>query len=290
MILRRSFLICFLLAVVTAALPRPVYSQVEINLDALEHYNPPPMFETAPEPPPATTKSPPVRETRPPTTKTEPKQAKHFVPPKPKRKPYSRIVNATPNRPVKPAPMKPEPHISVQAAPVEPVDMEPIDITEDPLQTGLITPSARDVLSQIDPDADMPTEIPEITEPAPSQITEAPVRTVRPTALPVDDSNMLRLEFLPGVTELPKNLQYILIEKALVKAARSSKSRIEIRSFASGIDESISSARRVSLARGLEIRNFLVKNNIDPKRIDIRPLGENTEIIPMDHVDILFAE
>jgi hypothetical protein len=54
---------------------------------------------------------------------------------------------------------------------------------------------------------------------------------------------------------------------------------------ASGPAADVSSARRVSLARGLAVKEALVAGGLPPTRIDIRPMGRTEEAA--DAVDVL---
>jgi|GEM_PF-2610107 len=62
--------------------------------------------------------------------------------------------------------------------------------------------------------------------------------------------------------------------------------RIEILSYAQAVDDTPSSARRVSLARALALRTYLLSKKIDSHRIDVRALGNNTNMLPIDRIDV----
>ncbi|MGN7501500.1 MAG: OmpA family protein [Alphaproteobacteria bacterium] len=63
--------------------------------------------------------------------------------------------------------------------------------------------------------------------------------------------------------------------------------RIEIKSFAEPIDDSPSSARRTSLARALAIRDHILNHNIASHRMDLRALGQQTNKLPIDRIEII---
>jgi len=66
--------------------------------------------------------------------------------------------------------------------------------------------------------------------------------------------------------------------------------RIQIQSFATPQDTGISSDRRIALSRALAIRDYLLENKIEPEQIDIRALGAETDVTPVDRVDILLLK
>ena len=66
--------------------------------------------------------------------------------------------------------------------------------------------------------------------------------------------------------------------------------RLQIQCFANPPDSSVSSARRLSLARGLAIRSWLIDRGIAAGRMDIRALGSETEKTPVDRADLVFFD
>jgi outer membrane protein OmpA-like peptidoglycan-associated protein len=66
------------------------------------------------------------------------------------------------------------------------------------------------------------------------------------------------------------------------------KLRIELVAYASGSADQASEARRVSLARAISVRAYLIEKNIDSKRIEVRALGNRTDAGGVaDRVDVL---
>ena len=68
-----------------------------------------------------------------------------------------------------------------------------------------------------------------------------------------------------------------------------SSTRLQLRSYATDINESASAARRLSLARALAVRSFLIEAGVNSTRIDVRALGAKNERGPADRVDLVVA-
>ncbi len=65
--------------------------------------------------------------------------------------------------------------------------------------------------------------------------------------------------------------------------------RIEIKCYASGTSDTESKARRKSLQRCINIRQYLFKKDVRTTRMDVRALGLKSEGQPADRVDIVPA-
>lgn len=62
--------------------------------------------------------------------------------------------------------------------------------------------------------------------------------------------------------------------------------RVQLMAFAGEGDLSASRARRLSLSRALAVRSYLIESGISSTRIDVRALGNKTEVKPMNRVDL----
>jgi outer membrane protein OmpA-like peptidoglycan-associated protein len=63
--------------------------------------------------------------------------------------------------------------------------------------------------------------------------------------------------------------------------------RLQLKAYASGGQDSTNTARRLSLSRALAVRAFLIDNNIQSTRMDVRALGDRNEGGPADRVDLV---
>ena len=63
--------------------------------------------------------------------------------------------------------------------------------------------------------------------------------------------------------------------------------RIQVNAYASGTQETVSAARRLSLSRALNVRSYLIEQGVRSTRIDVRAIGLPEDNGPADRVDIL---
>ncbi len=65
--------------------------------------------------------------------------------------------------------------------------------------------------------------------------------------------------------------------------------RLQLRAYAQSDDGGQSSARRMSLSRGLMVRSYLIDKGIKPVRLDVRAMGTESDSGPIDRVDLVFV-
>jgi glucose/arabinose dehydrogenase len=84
-----------------------------------------------------------------------------------------------------------------------------------------------------------------------------------------------RLRFPPGAEAVPESATPALTQLGR-SLASGTEGRVVILTQASG-PEDASTARRISLARGLAVKQALAAGGLPPTRIDIRPMGRTAE-------------
>lgn len=84
----------------------------------------------------------------------------------------------------------------------------------------------------------------------------------------------LSLIYERGQTELNSVHKTILSENILSLLKNYPSSRLEIKAYADKIEDMHSGARRISLARALAIREFLLKEGVSADRMNLRALGD----------------
>lgn len=95
------------------------------------------------------------------------------------------------------------------------------------------------------------------------------------------------LKFKPGATDLGNGPQPVLDTLANRLLANESL-RIQIVSHATGGTDDAMEARRVSLARAVAVRAYLIEKGVRSLRIDVRALGNRAENGPVaDQVDLM---
>lgn len=98
------------------------------------------------------------------------------------------------------------------------------------------------------------------------------------------------VSFKSGVAELDADQKKILDQNVIPSMKKFPNGRLEILAFASSTDGSQSSSRRISLSRALSARSYLLEKGIQPTRIDVRALSDNTQETPVDRMDLHFLK
>jgi hypothetical protein len=269
---------------------------VEINLDVLEGYTPPPMFE-------GKTLSKPVYgrpALKPPRGYQEPSPLKYeIIRPKPKKivtAPKKITVPRPARKPKFTAAQKPKERLKIAAEPMaqeKTNDPEDKVLKSDPLKKSLSNPSASDVLDKIDGPS-KPKKISPLPKAEPAIVLAEPLERL-PEAkkqAPVPKGEALTLEFTPGDASLTEGMKTVLIKEFV--DGNSSEKSIEIRAYAASAKPAASGAseagpseiRRLSLERALTIRTFLMDKGIAPARLIVRPLGQDPEGGPAERAEV----
>jgi len=125
---------------------------------------------------------------------------------------------------------------------------------------------------------------------APPCVAGAQLRAAPPLDLPSGMAALphgaFRVSFRAGDAALPQGIAPTLTELGrLLSAVPAGTGRITVQGQASGPADDPSTARRLSLARAIEVRRALVAGGLEETRVDVRPLG----ITPagLDAADIL---
>jgi len=232
--------------------------------------------------------SPPRLKLRRPATRPEARpvqQATRPMPASPTRMVTQRIVSApTPTQPVARAtPLAPPPRFAPTALP--PVAKAPPPRTAAkvppppaaaPVAPALPkAPPARIVQPQ-------PNPSPPSTQ---SRREERHVAALPRVSLPRDGGQVLRIDFLGASTRLTSDAKRSL--GSLAATMEESDGRLQLKAYAGGTRETLSSARRLSLSRALSVRSFLIEQGIRSTRIDVRALGRAVDSGPPERVDIV---
>ena len=105
---------------------------------------------------------------------------------------------------------------------------------------------------------------------------------------PAEDAPMdqFSIAFKAEEIELKQDDRKLLDRTVIKRLSDDTKHRILIRSYASRSDGTESSARRTSLSRALVVRSYLLTKGIQPTRIDVRALSDQTQEKPLDRIDM----
>lgn len=238
---------------------------------------PAPQPEAAPAPEPAPAADEQLAAVSPPSPPEEPAAVPETVP----------MPEATP-----PAP---ETGATVETAPEAPAedalaDQQAAITPEAPAETPAPEASAEEAPAEEAPVEEAPAaEAP--AEEAPAEETASAEAPAEPDnsapAAPIPQGG-IRIVFPAEVNEVPTEANAALDDLAGQMLADESM-RIQILCYAGGSTETESKARRKSLARCINIRQYLFKKDVRTTRMDVRALGLKSEGQPADRVDIVPA-
>lgn len=135
-----------------------------------------------------------------------------------------------------------------------------------------------------------PAEAPATETPATEQVAsaEAPAADAASGGDAVLPAGTTRIVFEGDSDDLPQGATGDL-DAIAEKMLADQSIKIQVLAYSSGSPDAESQARRKALARGLEVRKYLIGKGVRSNRIDVRALGTKSEGGPADRVDIVAA-
>lgn len=101
-----------------------------------------------------------------------------------------------------------------------------------------------------------------------------------------DGGKKVPMLYLEKQSEL-KDAQINILEQMIVpELEEHTGKRLIIQAYANSPDDSLNSDRRLALDRALAVRDYVLKQNIDSNRMDVRALGAQTNVQPLDRVEL----
>jgi len=129
----------------------------------------------------------------------------------------------------------------------------------------------------------------ETPAPATSEAAAAPPAPIQVASVATMGSAVNAIRYAPGATELPANSPPVLDALAAKLIAEGSL-RVQLVAHASGGIDQAMEARRVSLARAIAIRAYLIAKGVAHLRVDVRALGNRGDQGPAaDQVDLVIV-
>ena len=99
--------------------------------------------------------------------------------------------------------------------------------------------------------------------------------------------SMLYLEKQSGI----KDAQINILEQVIIPELKSNEDvRLIIQAYANSPDDSLNSDRRLALDRALEVREYILSKEIPSNRMDVRSLGSQTNVQPLDRVELYITQ
>ncbi len=191
---------------------------------------------------------------------------------------------ASPAAPEAPAPM-PAARVTSEGVVKGPKTMPSVPTTDVAAETVFEAPAApAETLMerhQAQQAADMPADVP-ADGPAPVA-PAAPPLSDQPLQVSDKGIEKLTVPFERGIADVQNPPIASLIQSLKDDPAK----RLMIQAYGTATDAGENSDRRIALARALNLRKAIVSQQIDSHRIDVRALGKQTRITPVDRVDLL---
>jgi outer membrane protein OmpA-like peptidoglycan-associated protein len=235
----------------------------------------------APTPAPAP-KQPASSDIPTPPVVAPPQQARQEAPPAPVTPPSQPVAAAAPPAPVSAAPTAPA--APTTTASTKPPGVPSMTVTPAPYvpfsTVAATSPGSMTVAANAPPPM---TVTPTASAPPPAAATASPVQMAAATTA---GNAASALKFKPGSTDLGNAPQPVL-DAIASRLLANETMRVQIVSHASGGSDDAMEARRVSLARAVAVRAYLIDKGVRSLRIDVRALGNRTDSGPAaDQVEL----
>lgn len=139
-----------------------------------------------------------------------------------------------------------------------------------------------------------PSETEHITKVSLEKIPVPKRKPVFETILKKQDNNtehrLVSFSLHPQQIKLNQNLESFLKNHALDLFSNNKNLKLDIQAYATSKEDTQNASIRIALARALEVRKFLLTNNIEPSRIKLSPLGQNENNNSDDRIDLVFID
>lgn len=140
------------------------------------------------------------------------------------------------------------------------------------------------------------TELFRILEPSNALAAFAPTPAHKPSLNTIEpasqedspETTLVSFTLKPKQITLDKNLHYFLEKHALRILNEDKNLEIHIHAYATPIPGEAYSDVRLSLARALEVRSFLIDKNIKASRLKLTPVGHDKDDGSNDRIDLVF--
>ena len=226
--------------------------------------------------------------------------------PKPSEKPSEKpSATAKPAAPALPPAVKPSPAPKPKAKPDDQMAIKPPPIQpkpkSQPSPAAKAKPPAAPSLPKQTTLAPKPPPPPPVAKSSPPKLasppaTQKPAETQKPpetkvaalpsARAPAPSGVLTRLVFPAGKADVDGPLAEQL--DTVARTMRTRDERLLLQAYAAaGTSGSASGSRRLSLARALEVRSYLIRKGLKSTRIDVRALGTSDPSGPADRVDVL---
>lgn len=121
----------------------------------------------------------------------------------------------------------------------------------------------------------------------PSPSATAAIPAAAPALMP---GRVSMVRYAKGQSDLPPD-ERDLVNSVAAQLAANGKVRLQLIAFASGSGDDAVEARRIALARAIQLRAYLIEKGVQSVRMDVRALGNsNAGDGPADRVDLVIVD
>lgn len=104
-----------------------------------------------------------------------------------------------------------------------------------------------------------------------------------------DGSRKISMLYLEEQADI-KDAQINILEQVIIpELKQNNEVRLIIQAYASSPDDSLNSDRRLALTRALAVRDYILSQEIASNRMDVRALGSQTNVQPINRVELYLA-
>lgn len=104
-----------------------------------------------------------------------------------------------------------------------------------------------------------------------------------------NETSLISFALKPDQIDLDPSLEKFLLDHVVKLSQNNPDLKIEIQAYATSEDKQEHSDIRRSLARGLEVRRFLMSKDIAPNRLTLSAMGQDENNKSDNRIDLLFT-
>ncbi len=105
-----------------------------------------------------------------------------------------------------------------------------------------------------------------------------------------NETTLISFSLMPEQIALDENLEIFLKTRAIKLFNENKNLKMEIHAYAAAIKGEPHSDARISLARALKVRSFLINNDVAPNRLKLSTVGEKNSDSNPDRIDLIFID
>ncbi len=208
----------------------------------------------------------------------------------PLRKPAKPSLKSAPAMKMAPPPPPPRKLAAKRPMPPPPISATPLEPAEPALRSASMAPAAPTIRDRPPPP---PTASEVASAPSTARVVPPPPPTRTAISTPAQEGfgvgRSYRLAFASGLSKLDDAPTALL--KEIAKGAKTDRSiRLKLLAYADADGQTASQSRRLSLARALAVRAYLIDEGVRSVQFEVHANGKKLEGGPPDRVDVIVGK